>query len=116
MVLTRGREAAERALYEGCSGGDALAVERACQQLPASPDLGGLPALHWAAALDAVGVLPALAALAARRGAGGLDTPLPPLDGAAWPFWLHGLWLGLRAAQRDALMVPGCTPLAVAAR
>lgn len=117
MVLTRGREAAVHGLFQGIALDDALTVEWACQQLHALPELGGITPVHWAAAYDAASTLPAVAAVAGRRGgSSSLDAPLPRLDGTAWPPWLQGQWLGLRHSQREALMVPGCTPLAVAAR
>lgn len=113
MVLTRHREAAERSLFESLARGDSPAAEQACTQLRTCPALGGLLPLHLAAAADASAALEAVAALAAS---GGLDAPLPRLDGTGWPEWLQAVWASLGDLQRAALAVPGCTALAVAAR
>lgn len=113
MVLTRYREAAERNLFEALVRGDSPAAEDACTQLRTCPAPGGLLPLHLAAAADASAALEAVAALAAS---GGLDAPLPRLDGLAWPQWLQAVWASLNHLQREALTVPGCTALAVAAR
>ncbi len=113
MPLTRSREAAERSLFEGLARGNSPAAEQACTQLRSCPEPGGLLPLHLAACCDASAALQAVAALPAS---GGLDAPLPRLDGTAWPEWLQAVWASLTGLQREALTVPGCTALAVAAR